>query len=248
MSTYDNNIEMFVPDVPLMREVERALEISLDWRSDTRAKTSLAHLAVSHGTSGIDILDYIVHRMGQQTLTTDLSSALTEAGSAWRVNADFTGLERRVEETVSEAAAVAMQHGKSGQLLREAWVAVYGVSPDPSKAYGQAIKAVEVAAHSLVTPNDAIATLGKMIGELRANPNKFTLSLAGKGDTASTGDTSAVTITRLMMQLLWTGQHDRHGNFDTTQPISVSQQEAEAAVHLAVLLVQWFETGIIAHS
>jgi hypothetical protein len=95
-----------------------------------------------------------------------------------------------------------------------------------------------VAAHRLVSPNDKLATLGKMVAELKSNATKYLVILLGNGD--------FVTIARLMAQLLWTGQHDRHGNFDASKPISVSQVEAEAAVHLAALLVQWFETGVIA--
>ena len=47
------------------------------------------------------------------------------------------------------------------------------------------------------------------------------------------------------MELLWKGQIDRHGTDDASTPLSVSQAEAEAAVHLAVTLVQWFTSGAV---
>jgi hypothetical protein len=47
-----------------------------------------------------------------------------------------------------------------------------------------------------------------------------------------------------MMQALWTGQNDRHAGQSGYTPST--QAEAEAAVMLAVPLVQWFSSGAIA--
>jgi hypothetical protein len=46
-----------------------------------------------------------------------------------------------------------------------------------------------------------------------------------------------------MMDLLWYGQIDRHGTDDETVPVNVTQKQAEAAVHAAVTLVEWFISG-----
>ncbi|MBV9162006.1 MAG: hypothetical protein JO309_05060 [Pseudonocardiales bacterium] len=46
-----------------------------------------------------------------------------------------------------------------------------------------------------------------------------------------------------MLRLLWQGQTDRHGGSAPTIP--VTNHAAEVAVHLAVTLVQWFQTGAI---
>ncbi len=227
-----------------LRAVERTIELTLDWTSRSQALFSLIR-ATSDPVVGVDVLDFLVSNDGGGAATSDLEMALTEAGSAWRVQADSSGLERRVDETVSREAAMAAAHGKSGEYLRDAWAPAYGVRPDPSAAYSQSVKAVEVAAHRLVSPKDKLATLGKMVAELKSNATKYVVILVGNGEIATKGDTDAVTIARLMAQLLWTRQHDRHGNFDESKPISVSQVEAEAAVHLAALLVQWFETGVI---
>jgi hypothetical protein len=48
-----------------------------------------------------------------------------------------------------------------------------------------------------------------------------------------------------MMGQLWTAQLDRHGTNDETAPLAVSQAQAEAAVHLAVTLVHWFQSGAV---
>ncbi|AJW40486.1 hypothetical protein NY08_2463 [Rhodococcus sp. B7740] len=46
-----------------------------------------------------------------------------------------------------------------------------------------------------------------------------------------------------MMQMLWVGQTDRHGGPASVGIPPVSQSEAEAAVMLAVPLVEWFTSG-----
>jgi hypothetical protein len=128
--------------------------------------------------------------------------------------------------------------GKAGQHLTLAWVAVYGRSPDPGKAYSEAVKAVEVAAQPVITPADTSATLGKMIAVFRDGPGKWEFALKP----SSTDPHEAVL---QMMRLVWTGQTDRHGTADPEKPLHVSPEEAEAAVHLAVTLVQWFTSAAV---
>lgn len=48
-----------------------------------------------------------------------------------------------------------------------------------------------------------------------------------------------------MIDLLWGSQHDRHVPADQEAPLHVTQEEAEAAIHLAVTLVQWFTMGAL---
>jgi hypothetical protein len=49
-----------------------------------------------------------------------------------------------------------------------------------------------------------------------------------------------------LLELVWKSQLDRHGTADPDVPLSVTHAEAEAAVHLAATLVQWFVTGAVA--
>jgi len=46
-----------------------------------------------------------------------------------------------------------------------------------------------------------------------------------------------------MIALLWEGHRDRHAGGPTTALIT--QPAAEAAVHLAAVLVQWFSSGAV---
>jgi hypothetical protein len=48
-----------------------------------------------------------------------------------------------------------------------------------------------------------------------------------------------------MVRLLWKSQFDRHGTPDDTVPLTVSQEEAETAIHVATTLVHWFTSGSV---
>lgn len=172
----------------------------------------------------------------------ELEAILSECGSAWKVGTrdGFAGLERRVPLGVQDAAENTMTTaGHAGNRLSQAWHAAFGVSPDPSKAYSLAIKAVEDAAKHAVTPNDALATLGKMNNVIRDQAD-WSLPLQREDSTFSTKD-----VLLAMSRSLWAGQVDRHGGTDTpdTPPIDVTKEAAEVAVMLAVPLVQWFTSG-----
>lgn len=239
--------------------IERELEFPLDWSGDLdHAANSLIAEAVADDTFFLDLIDHQLRRLRwsrDQAIVVSLMVALYQAGSAWQVEAVDPATEtvgfhlvRRVGETAQAAASQAMGQGKAGLHLRRAWAEVYGTNPDPGKAFSESIKAVEVAAGPVIAPNDSTATLGKMIGQLKGNSEHFKVVLSGDGESragAPKGDLDALAIARLMAQLLWTSQHDRHGRFDPGSPIAVSQEEAQAAVHLAVLLVQWFATSVV---
>jgi hypothetical protein len=167
---------------------------------------------------------------------------LSEAGSAWRV-ASHDGkpcLELRVDATVTESARQVMSMaGRAGQHLAGAWTRAYGREPSASEAYREAVRAVEVAAIPIDIPNDSSATLGKVIAALRAAPSKWLVVLTPSG-----GSDPVETVTH-MCELLWKSQWDRHGVADESVPLNVSLPEAQAAVHLASTLVQWFKSGAV---
>ncbi len=159
-------------------------------------------------------------------------------GSRYTVAPDKRGLTQRVP---GEAKAVVedsvAQGSRAGRLLGEAWRHVYGRHPNPGEGYHRAVNAIESAAIPVVTPNDQKSTLGRVIGELRANKGRFSTAFleAEKGVDAVID----------LMEVVWKSHHDRHGTPDEMAPISVSHVEAEAAVHAAVLLVHWFRTNVV---
>lgn len=174
----------------------------------------------------------------------ELVRLLSDALSVLRVRADGRGLERRAgvaaEAAFEEAAGSAEAAGDAGSAathLREAWGSVHALHPDPGKAYAEAIKAVEAAAHAVLEPNNRKATLGTMRGHLGANRDRFALvigGLDGRGDAGPLLD---------CISLLWDGQTSRHGSSRPTRPETL--EEAMMAVHLAVMLVQWFTSGAV---
>jgi len=167
-----------------------------------------------------------------------LERILVAGSSVWRVASDHRSLERRLEPTVTKAAAeAAPSHTDSARHLAEAWRAVYGRRPDSSKAYSESIKAVEAAAIPVVVPNQAAATLGHVLGQLRANATGWELAILGPGPTRATSDAGALVA---MLELLLIGHCDRHA---PTTP--VPPDAAPMALHLAATLVQWFASGAV---
>ena len=121
--------------------------------------------------------------------------------------------------------------------LASAWREAYGVAPDARAAYREAVMAVEAAAGRLVEPNNKKATLGTINGTVRHDPAAWRLAI-----TDAAGQQLSATPVLAMMELLWTGQTDRHGASPT---IPVAHEAAQAALHLAATLVQWWTSGAI---
>jgi len=172
----------------------------------------------------------------------ELEEVLLQSGSAWKVGVrkGFSGLERRVPVGVQDAAEhVIAAGGSAGLRLSAAWHAAFGRTPDPSKAYSLAIKAVEDATKPVVSPKDRLATLGKMNNVIRDQKN-WSLPLAREDANSPTSE-----VLLGMMRALWAGQADRHGG-DPDPSLTITQEAAEAAVLLAVPLVQWFISGAAA--
>lgn len=148
-------------------------------------------------------------------------------------NGDYELQFRQTREMTELIESEANQPGRAAEHLRSAWSRCFGRDPDPNDAYSEAVKAIEVAAKPVVTPDDPLATLGKMIGAVRDKPEKW--------ETDSGLDGSVQTILS-MMDMVWKGQL-RHGDEDAA--LEVSQEAAEMTVQTAVLLVSWFRSGRI---
>jgi hypothetical protein len=222
-----------------LQTMEQLLRYPLDWRyGDQSALNTLLEEVSEGGSRALDILDgclMLSSLFGGSQARKSLDSMLALGGSAWTVGEDEDGtacLHRRVDETVEQAAKEQMdQAGNAARHLRSSWHLVYGRNPDSSGAYREAVRAVEAAAKPVVLPKDRVATLGKMIRAMRDAPSKWT------------SDLGSVPVVADMMNELWTSQLDRHGTDDESVPLSVSREQAEAAVHLAVTLVHWFRNG-----
>ncbi len=166
-----------------------------------------------------------------------LEAVLAQGNSIYRVRKDGRGLELRISAEVGNAVEktvkAADRVSSSGQHLANAWNGAYGRTPDPVKSYSEAIKAVEAAAATVLSPKNLKATLGTLRGDLRANATLWEFEMAAGG----------IDTVIAMMSTLWEGQTSRHGGVKPTVPETV--EAARAAVHMAATLVQWFISGAV---
>lgn len=172
-------------------------------------------------------------------LVTNLIESLEDGGSAYTVAEGGRQLVERVDPTVATAVeqTIATAPPSAATLLRDAWNQTYGLHPDPTAAYRDAVRAVEELACPMVLPRDEIRTLGKVITHLRQGGHKWAFTLVDR-DGADTVEPLVVVLDRL-----WTGQVSRHGGGQNSRDQTAA--EAEAAVHLAATLVHLLATDAL---
>jgi hypothetical protein len=230
-------------DAQLIWWLQRKSRLDIDWPdSSSEAADRILDMSVSWPEEFLDMVDAVISGGHASTeAVEELAGLLRDAGSVYEVTR-IDGqdvLERRVDATVAASAKLTMaKETRASTHLRDAWHEAYGRNPSPSSAYREAVRAVEAAAQPIVEPNNTRATLGTMIGALTSTKERLEVALR-----PSEGDPMDSLIE--MMRVLWKAQLDRHGTADESVPIRVSQEEAETAVHLAVTLVHWFQSGAV---
>lgn len=229
-----------LPNVDALRTLQLVLRLQdpLDWSTEGySARTSLIEMMWKDREFALDVLDFFVQHIAAAPYADKLGTTLTLGGSEWEVapaGEDGRQLSRRVIGPVREEIENLRTYSeRAHHHLSRAWDRLVGRQPDPSTAYREAIRAIEVVAKPVVTPHDANATLGKVIRALRDKPDKWETVL----------DKSSPLQVADLADFIWRGQLDRHGTDDPSAPLNVSQEEADAAVHLAVPLVRLFVSG-----
>ena len=117
-----------------------------------------------------------------------------------------------------------------------------GRNPDPSSAYREAIRAVEVVAAPVVIPGDSLATLGKIIKAMKDKPEKWTVDLA---------EASPQQVTELAA-MIWQSQFEHHFAVVAADhmlmaierldpPIPVEQSLSEGIADLRDMLEHWLD-------
>lgn len=229
----------FVP--ALLRDVERVCRLRVGYNGTSATDgPRLVRDALTKQGNELRVADYLLSR-GDSKVPDTLDKVLLESGSAWKVGdrAGKPGLVRRVPLGVqTNADEVMASAGTAGVKLAQAWERAFGVSPDPTGAYALAVRAVEDASIPVVVPKQSGATLGHVIGQLNSDGD-WSLPLTREDQNATTAS-----IVLAQCRALWKGHHDRHGGGSGLP--SVTQDEAETAVSLAVSLVQWFASGMVA--
>lgn len=226
-------------DQDLVRRFERELQVRINWpfnRQDVIWSIQQAYLSrpIRDIWRLVNWLLGFGHAHGGT-----LKTYLLQSGSAYIVETASNGrgyLAKRVPDGVQEAAAAAFQMPNAGKRLAKAWEAAFGINPDPTKAYAEAVKAVEDAAIPVVPVSKSEPTLGDVIREI--DRGTWRLPHLREHDLAPSHD-----VLVSMLRMLWRGHHDRHGGPSAVGVPAVTPDEAESAVMLAVALVGWFETG-----
>jgi hypothetical protein len=197
----------------------------LNWFTTPHADPDGEHVAVNY-----------IQLVGQ--LRTDLE----DAGSAFTVAINYRELVERLDPTVTAAFELAIAvDPTAGEFLTDAWRKTYGLHPDLGAAYDDAVHAVEQLACPLVLQKAAAAnkaTLGTVNGELRQAAHNWKFVLVDKDDNDSIVPVLAA------MERLWEGQVSRHAGGARNR--RQTQEETQAAVHLAAFLVQMLGSGALA--
>jgi hypothetical protein len=246
--TTGGRVRQVVADLDLLRAFDSKMRMERLLVSNVledRNFSTLEDVLMANQEIYFQLLDFLVHHHsdpshGDPDHLTSLEEVLLESGSQWKVGSrnGNAGLEHRVPLGVQLAAEAAIDTpGHAGQLLAEAWRGAFGVHPNPETSYRNAVLAVEAASIPLVSPNNRGATLGTVFAQMR-DQRDWALEIRKQHQ-----DYPAPAVLLGMIQMLWAGQGRHAGQPDWTPN---TQAEAEAAVMLAVSLVQWFSSGAIA--
>lgn len=189
--------------------------------------------AQAGGDRLLDLVDAVLHRgLGSPG---DLRRLLHEGRSVWTVRSDGRGLERRVSDLELGLFEDATRVRDSATTeLKDAWAAQYGRSPDHSDAWDHAIKAVETVLAPIICPGHTKPTLGVIIRELNAGLDSWRVMSSDRADGAATFVA--------MLRLMWPNP-DRHGTGGPREEIAPA--DADAVLHLAVMLVRWCRSGLL---
>jgi hypothetical protein len=185
----------------------------------------------------LQIVEFLLANTANEASAAALEELLRLGNSAYAVSTDGKRLEMRVAPEIKTQVedVIAGAVGSAGDHLTNAWNEAYGREQDPVKSYSESIKAAEAALAPVVTPNDLKATLGTMIGQVRSNPHVYQFVIAGGANS------DGVQTVLDLMRLLWEGQTSRHAGVNPTR--HETQEEAQAAVHIAASLVQFGSSG-----
>ena len=223
----------------LLLRVGLLAQVSYDPGGDQWDKLSrLIAVGEEDDDTMLNILDTMLHVGSRTNDPNALKVILSEGGSAWAVRLDGEALERRVDPaTVAAFAAATAPADAASAELEEAWVKAYGRNPDASDVWDHAIKAVEAVLIPIVCPKTAKATLGNVLGDIKASPARLTMKLATSSTT-----TGAVETVEAMLRMLWPNP-DRHGGSGPTRVPDLD--EAQAVLQIAITVVHWVRIGMI---
>lgn len=143
----------------------------------------------------------------------------------------FDLVEPEMQRLIDDAKAPA---DRASDYLRVAHAAAYGQYRNATEAWDHSVKAIESVMRPVISPNDRSATLGKMLGQMKATRDKLGGVLGGGDD--------GIARVEAMVRLVWEN-HERHADFE--KPLQPSDEQAQTAFIIAVTVVQLFRSRAI---
>lgn len=233
-------------------EIERTCQIPVPWQQPRSAADAVWQQMYRDRALAVKVIDYALGEMmlgyeagDIEPAVKEFSRALQQAGANYVVvQPDPDWVRYRLERRTLPAAAAAARAqtslpGNASVHLDKAWSAAFGREPNPSAAYSESVKAVEAAAIPIVLPSDPLATLGKVVGELRANPQKYAVIFSRGASPVKGATLSSLEVVIAQADLLWSNQTDRHAPI-----VPITQAQAELAVNMAIMLVHTFRSTV----
>lgn len=167
-------------DQSRLRKIERLLFSSSfeDKNEDEELVRRLLATLKNNPEIAFDVLDALLF-LGHDP--EGLDEILWDLDHEYTVHSDGNKLVLRVDDTAWAAYATAVNEGdEAAKHLELAWEKQYSRKDNnPDGAWEESTKAVEALLKPIVSPSDARATLGKMIGALRDKPEKWETSIPG---------------------------------------------------------------------
>jgi hypothetical protein len=229
------------PNESLLQMIQLQLRVSppLEWAGGGHtALSSLEFRFRQNQELGLNLVDYLLRFRAEEDEANDAHAILTMGGSEWEVvktDETFMLSRRLIGPIASVVDEIRPASERAHAHLVLSWQKLASRDPDAPGAYREAIKAVEAAAKPVISPQNHKATLGTIVADMRAKPEKWRFVL-------DHSDTERVTS---MCEAVWKGQIDRHGTDDPNAPLHVGHAEADAAFHLALSLVRIFAGGLL---
>ena len=209
-------------------------------RLTARSESALTSITIVKPNELLNMADWLLqtsesYGYGYAPLQVEhLEQMLDEGGSAWRVAPDGKSL---IERTLgAEHTAVELAAQGDDQIaadIHTAWSAAWRrEEPSAVEAYAAAVKAVEGVLAPIVTPDDPMPSLGKMIPALRNKPEKWDTRFRGVETVEALAD---------MLDEVWRSQHRHGGGAELPNTLD----EARDAVSIAVAVVGLCRRGFL---
>jgi hypothetical protein len=223
---------------PTPQKVGLALHIPVE-DDDSDAAFFLVEELSKDPVAALDAVDFLLYKGAEAS---SLAKLLDDVDHKFRVDGPSRQLMLRVDQTsqhMYDRATTPNDHASA--LLASAWAKTFSRDRDPSGAWADAIKAIEELLKPIVTPNDSLATLGKMRGALQACPEKWECDLAERPANAKPPRRSPVEV---FIDVLWLIPYapDRHGGSGATD---VNDATSRTVVLQAVTICQWLRDGVL---